>query len=177
MKSTGRIAGLLLVLIVSVSAISAQGWRNGYGRGYGNCYYAESGNREQATCINLLPELTEEQQAQIEKMEETHQETMAGLREKRRSTFDPIEKNEIRGEMLKKVKSHRDEVRGLLNEEQQQQYDLLQARNQGRMQGFSRGRRNAPRGAALSNGNRGGRGRAAGCVRGRGGNGRGYNRW
>ena len=53
---------------------------------------------------------------------------MAELRTKRQSTTDAIEKSEIRTTMLKNVKAHRDEVKSILNAEQQKQYDQLQAR-------------------------------------------------
>jgi hypothetical protein len=81
---------------------------------------------------------------------------MTELRVKQRSTFDPIEKNEIRGEMLKKVKAHRNEVKSLLSEDQQKKFDVLQNA------GFNRGgrvacRQGGQRGQA-GYGGRGGRG-------------------
>ncbi len=42
---------------------------------------------------------------------------MTTLREERQSTRDAIEKNEIRGTMLKTVKEHREQVRNLLTED------------------------------------------------------------
>jgi hypothetical protein len=94
-------------------------------------------------------------------LETSHQEAMAELRVKQRSTFDPIEKNEIRGDMLKRVKAHRDEVRNLLTEDQQKQYDLLQTRNNYGGRGFVQGRRGG-RGQAAFNGRRG-RGPGGNC--------------
>jgi hypothetical protein len=165
---------VFLTLVLTGSAVFAQGWRGGNRQGFGRNmnWTADS---IQPACVNLIQGLTDAQKEEITSLEAEHQKTMAELRTQRRSVTDAIEKNEIRGEMLKQVKAHREEVRNLLNEEQKDEYDLLQAGNQGRMQGFAQGRRNAPRGAAFANGNRGGRGRAAGCVRGRMGNGRGFN--
>ncbi len=167
---TRRITWLVLALLMSAATIYAQGRRNGngYGRGYGNCYYAGSGNWQSLTCMNVLPGLTEDQENQIQEMEKAHQQTMAELREERRSTFDPIEKNEIRGQMLKKVKNHRDGVRKLLNEEQQQVYDQLHARGNFNRQGFARGRNNGQKTGYNSRGRGNGRGNFTG--RGRGAN-------
>jgi hypothetical protein len=80
---------------------------------------------------------------------------MDELREQRRSTVNAVEKSEIRTEMLKKVEAHRNEVKSLLTEEQQIQYDQLQAPvGYGRNQGFRQGR---------GNGNAGFRGQGNGC--------------
>lgn len=131
---TRKFAIILIALMLGTSMIYAQGRRNfnrpGYGYGYGP-----------GTCLTVLSDLTEDQKAKITALETAHQETMAELRVKQRSTYEPIEKNEIRGEMLKKVKSHREEVKKLLTEEQQKQYDLLQARNNYGGRGFAPGRR------------------------------------
>jgi hypothetical protein len=128
---TGKFAFVLIALILGTSMIYAQGRRNfnrpGYGYGYGS-----------GTCLTVFSNLTEDQKAKITELETAHQEAMAELRVKQRSTFEPIEKNEIRGEMLKKVQAHRDEVKNLLTEEQQKQYDLLHARAAyGRRGGFA----------------------------------------
>ncbi|HDR52045.1 MAG TPA: hypothetical protein ENN90_10590 [Mariniphaga anaerophila] len=131
---TGKFAIALIALMLGTSMIYAQGRRNfnrpGYGYGYGP-----------GTCLTVLSDLTEDQKAKITALETAHQETMAELRVKQRSTYEPIEKNEIRGEMLKKVQAHRNEVKSLLTEEQQKQYDLLQARNNCGGRGFAPGRR------------------------------------
>lgn len=166
---------VIMALVLTGSTVFAQGWRGGNRAGYGRNLNLVT-DTTRFTCVNLIQGLTEDQKSEIISLENQHQEAMAGFRTERRLTIDTIEKNEIREEMLNRVEIHRDKVRNLLTEEQQQQYDLLQARNQGRMQGFAQGRRNAPRGASYANGNRGGRGRAAGCVKGRGGSGRGYSR-
>lgn len=165
---------VLLTVILTGSTLFAQGWRGGNRAGYGrNLNWAA--DTTQLTCINMIQGLAEDQITEIKALESEHQKAMAELRNERRSTVDAIEKNEIRGEMLKKVKAHREEVRNLLTEEQQQQYDLLQARNQGWQQGFAQGRRNAPGRAGVTGRNGYGRGNA-GYGRGRAGNGRWNNR-
>lgn len=118
----------------------------GQGRGNGNRY---SHNQN---CMQTIPGLTEKQQKQIQKMEGEHQQDMTALREKRRSTTDAIEKSEVRTKMLKKVDTHRKEVRAVLNEEQQKQYNQLHTYgNYGRNQNVGRGRANFNR---SGNGNR-----------------------
>jgi len=171
-----RIALVFLTLVLTGSTVFAQGWRGVNRAGYGRNLnlYADT---TQLTCINMIQGLTEDQKAEIKTMEADHQDAMAELRTERRSTTDAIEKNEIRGEMLRKVKAHREEVRNLLTEEQQQQYDLLQARNQGWRQGFAQGKRNASKRAGFEGRNSYGRGSSgAGYGRGRAENGRRNNR-
>jgi Spy/CpxP family protein refolding chaperone len=146
---TEKFAFVLIALMLGTIPLFAQGWRNvdrpGYGYGPG-------------TCLTLLSDLTEDQKAKITELETAHQEAMAELRVKQRSTFEPIEKNEIRGEMLKRVQAHRDEVKNLLTEEQQKQYDLLHARAAyGRRGGFAAPGCRPGRGQA-GYGGRGGRG-------------------
>jgi Spy/CpxP family protein refolding chaperone len=111
----------------------------GQGRGNGNRFNQNQYGR----CFNGILGLTEDQQTQIEKMENKHQAMMAELREKRRSTTGAIEKSEIRTEMLKKVEAHRKEVRGVLTEDQQKEYDQLHIyRNCWRNQSVRRGQKN-----------------------------------
>lgn len=171
-----RLALVFLTLVLTGSTVFAQGWRGGNRAGYGrNLNWAA--DTMQLTCINMIQGLTEGQIIEIQSLESEHQKAMAQLRTERRSTVDAIEKNEIRGEMLKRVKAHREEVRDLLTEEQQLQYNLLQARNQGWRQGFAQGKRNVPGRAGFKGRNSYGRGSAgAGYGRGRSENGRRNNR-
>ena len=151
---------MFFALMLGVSTVFAQGGRNinrpGYGYGAGGYGF---GYGPGFNCVNFIPGLTEEQRSQITELTLNHQKAMTELVIKQRSTFDLIEKNEIRGEMLKKVAAHRDAVRNLLNEEQQQQFDLIQSRNMYGAAGFGRGRRGG-RGRA---GNAGWRGRGPNC--------------
>ncbi len=145
---TRKFALVLIALMLSTTIMYAQGWRNfnrpgygynqGYGYGYDSIYSYRYGP---GTCLTLLPGLTEDQKTKITGLETAHQEAMAELRLKQRSTFELIEKNEIRGEMLKKVQAHRQEVRNLLTEEQQKHYDLLHARYNYGGRGFAPCRR------------------------------------
>ncbi|MFW6246031.1 MAG: Spy/CpxP family protein refolding chaperone [Tangfeifania sp.] len=163
---------VFLTFVLTVSTVFAQGWRGGNRAGYGQ-NLNQTADSTPLTCINMIQGLTEEQITEIQSLESEHQKSMGELRTERRSTVDAIEKNEIRGEMLRKVKAHREEVRNLLTEEQQQQYDLLQARNQGWRQGFAQGKRNASGRAGFKGRNSFGRGSAgAGYGRGRAENGR-----
>jgi hypothetical protein len=146
---TGKFALVLITIMLGTTTIFAQGWRSANRPGY-NYNYGPG------TCLTVLPDLTEDQKAKITELETTHQKAMVELRIKQRSTYEPIKKNEIRGEMLKKVQAHREEVKNLLTEEQQKQYDLLQARNNYGGRGFVPGRRGG-RGQA-GYGGRGGRG-------------------
>jgi Spy/CpxP family protein refolding chaperone len=144
---TNKFAFILIALILGTTTVFAQGWRNANRPGR---------NIEPGTRMNILLDLTEEQQAKIEELRTAHLDAMTELRVKQRSTFDPIEKNEIRGEMLKKVKAHRNEVKSLLSEDQQKKFDVLQNA------GFNRGgrvacRQGGQRGQA-GYGGRGGRG-------------------
>ncbi|QIA06785.1 Spy/CpxP family protein refolding chaperone [Draconibacterium halophilum] len=117
--------------------------------------FAQRGRRANAVqnnpnlpCLTQISDLTEEQETSIQGLEASHQKTMDELREQRRSTVNAVDKSEIRTEMLKNVEAHRNEVKLLLTEEQQKQYDQIKAngscgRNQnvGRRNGNSRGNR------------------------------------
>lgn len=145
---TRKSAFILIALMLVTSMIYAQARRN---------FNRPLRNYEPGTCMAILLDLSEDHQTKIEEMRILHLDTMAELRIKMRSTFDPIEKNEIRGEMLKKVKAHRDELRSLLSDDQQRKYDVLQDA------GFNRGR-----GFAYRQGGTRGQGNFGGCRNGRG---------
>ncbi|AHW61652.1 LTXXQ motif family protein [Draconibacterium orientale] len=100
-------------------------------------------NNQNLPCLTQISNLTEEQETSIQELEASHQKTMAELRTERRSTINAVEKSEIRTEMLKKVEAHRNDMKSLLTEEQQIQYDQLQASmGYGRNQNVGRGNRN-----------------------------------
>ena len=132
--NTKKFAFILIALILGTTTLFAQGWRNfnrqSFNYGYGP-----------GACLNYLPDLTETQKAKISALESAHQEVMAELRIKQRSTYDPVQKIEIRDEMLQKVQTHRGEVKNLLTEEQQKQYDLLHTRNNYGGRGVAQGKR------------------------------------
>jgi hypothetical protein len=122
-------------------------------------------NNQNLPCLTQISNLTEEQETSIQELEASHQKTMGELREQRRSTINAVEKSEIRTEMLKNVEAHHNEVKSLLNEEQQIQYDQLQASmGYGRNQGFGQGRGNANfNRQGRGNGNAGFRAQGNGC--------------
>lgn len=166
---------VLLTIVLTGSTIFAQGWRGGNRQGYGRNLNLPADSIHPG-CVNLIQDLSQDQKAEITSLEAGHQKVMAEMRSERRSTTDAIEKNEIRGKMLKQVKIHREEVRDLLNEEQQQQYNLLQASNQGWRQGLGQGKRNAHYRSGLASVNGQQRKCASGSKAGRNGRGRGFNR-
>lgn len=149
MKKIGIIT-MFAALILSTAVVSAQGWRSGR-------LAANNGGARQGTCINLLNDLSSEQKEKITQLIEAHQETMNELRTEQRSASDPLKRNEIRGEMIKKVQAHRNEVRNLLTEEQQKQLDVLQNARQNRVRGYAAARGNfRGRGCCCRQGFRGG---------------------
>ncbi len=125
---TRKFVWILIALIVGSTTVFAQGRFNRRCVVYSNA----SGP---GTCLTVLTDLSETQKTDISELESSHQQAMAELRIKQRSTYDLVEKNAIRADMLKKVEAHRNEVRKLLTEEQQKQYDLLHAQ-------YGYGRRN-----------------------------------
>ncbi len=153
-----KFAWAFFALALTTTTVFGQGYRNS-----NNAFY----NQNQA-CLNQISDLTDEQKAKIEELENSHQKKMTALREERQSTQDAIEKNEIRGTMLKTVKAHRETVKNLLTENQQKQFDLLTTN--GNNNGNFRGRQQF-RGQQMFAGNCG-----SGCrgnQAGRQGNGRG----
>lgn len=158
-----KFAWVFFALVLGTTTLFAQGWRNG------NRAFAQ--NNPNAPCLTQISGLTEKQSAKIAELNEKHQVAMTELRDEQRSTVDPIEKNEIRGKMLKKVKAHREEVKGLLTEDQQKQYDQLNFRGNNfrnqrgngnfrgggqfrGQQGFAASRGNGCRGNRAGNGQR-----------------------
>ena len=122
----------------------------------------------QPTCIDQISDLTDKQITKITALEEKHQAAMDQFRTQRRSTFDAIEKNNIRGKMLAVVESHQNEVKSLLTEEQQKQYNLLHTYAN---PNYAQGRQFYGAGSGNN------RAFVRGCARGNGSNfaGRGYN--
>ena len=79
----------------------------------------------QPTCINLITDLSDKQVTQIQDLEKKHQTEMDKFRSDRRTTLDLAEKSIFRAEMDQKVLAHQNEVKALLTEEQQNQYNQL----------------------------------------------------
>ena len=113
-----KLAGVCFALALGTTTLFAQGYR------YQNNRYLSQEN----ACLNQISDLTEEQKNKILELESTHQEKMVKLRVERRSTTKIDEKNEIRSRMLNQVDAHQKEVKNMLTESQQKEYDLLHYR-------------------------------------------------
>ena len=114
-SNLSKFAWVFFALALTTTTVFGQGYKN-----RNNAF-----NNQNQVCLNQITDLTDEQKAKIEEMGKSHQKEMTALRGTRQSTQDAIEKNEIRGAMLKTVKAHRETVRDLLTEDQQKQFDLL----------------------------------------------------
>ena len=110
-------AGLAIVILAfATGSLSAY---NGNGR---NRAFQTSNT---VSCINQLPDLSEEQVTKITTLEKSHQGIMDALRIERRSTTDMNTKEEIRAKMINQRDLHRAEVNSLLTPVQQQVYAQL----------------------------------------------------
>ena len=182
---------LVIVIVAAVTTTTfGQRWNNA------NRFANNQVAFTQPTCINQIADLTDKQITQIMALEKKHQSEMDQFRTQRRSTIDLTEKNNFRAEMDKKVEAHQNEVKSLLSEEQQNQYDLLHTyanpnyaqgrqfygQGAGNNQAFVRGGGRGYNNAAYNRGYNRGAGNNQAFVRGAGrGNcyataGRGYNR-
>ncbi len=150
-------------LALGTTTVFAQGWKNGNNRF----------NNQNQVCLNQISDLSEVQKSKIQEMESIHQKEMTVLRNERRSTGDAIEKNDIRGTMLRNVKAHREEVKNLLNEKQQEQYNELftstskiqNQRGNGNFRGCSPGQGRQGFGHNQGYGRRGNQNFNGGCFR------------
>ncbi|MFA5328335.1 MAG: hypothetical protein WC384_11140 [Prolixibacteraceae bacterium] len=108
-----RFAGIFLALFVTATVAVSSNNSDGRGR-----------NRTSgANCVRSISGLNQDQKDKIISMNAQHQATMNELREKRRSTIDQDEKNQIREQMVSQVATHRNEVKALLNPDQQKQFE------------------------------------------------------
>ncbi len=92
-------------------------------RGRGNRNVAYNNNYQ--TCINEIPDLTQDQIQKITALETAHKAEIDQLRNSRRSTRDGSMKTDIRQKMIDARDAHRDQVKALLTREQQKVYDAL----------------------------------------------------
>lgn len=137
---TRKLFWILFILLIGSVTVNAQGRRNPNRPGMG--YGAGNGFGPGYNIWNMISGLSEEQQTQITELRIDHQKTLAELRVKQSTTTDVSEKAEIRDEMLRQVLAHRDQIRNVLTEEQQKQFDSLRSGyNYGRGGiGYGRGR-------------------------------------
>lgn len=115
-NSLQQFAWAFFVLMLTTTGVFAQGWEKGN----------KVQNKQNQVCLMQVSNLSDEQVAAIDKLVASHQETMDEMRQQRRLTANAVEKSEIRTKMLKQVQTHRNEVKELLTEEQQLQYNTLQ---------------------------------------------------
>lgn len=166
-RSLRKFAWVFFALILAATTVLAQG----RGRGY-----SQVQNNQNQSCLTQIAGLSEEQVANIQKLEASHQERMAELRTQRRSTNDAIEKSEVRTAMLQNVEAHRNSVKLLLTDEQQKQFDQLQStayQNKSNLK-QGRGKRNANFRGNSNSGKQNGTCRANNSAS---GNGRGNQNW
>ncbi|WP_167616235.1 Spy/CpxP family protein refolding chaperone [Maribellus sediminis] len=153
-RSLRKFAWVFFALVLTTATVFAQGRRRAN----------TAQNNQNLPCLTQISNLSDQQKAEIEKLETDHQKAMADLSKQRRSTTDAVGKSEIRTTMLKNVEAHRNEVKALLNENQQLQYDQLQA-----SAGYGKNQSNQGRGNAnfkrqgSGNGNTGIRGQGNAC--------------
>lgn len=110
-----RFAWIFLALTVAaIAAVSS------------NIYQGKS--TKNATCINQISGLSQEQKDQITSLGTQHQTAMTALREKRQATTDVNQKVQIRTEMDSQIQSHLNSAKAILNADQIAQFDQI-ARN------------------------------------------------
>jgi len=135
-----KLAWVLFALTLGTGTLAAQE------KGIGKKALVQNGKK--ITCVESISNLTMKQVEAISKMETKHQSQIDNLREKMQSTNDFNEKKQIRNEMLENVVTHRSEVKKLLTENQQKEYDMHQLRgnNFGNHRAINRGRKGNSRG-------------------------------
>ena len=121
--------------------------------------FSQRGTRSN-DCYQNIPNMTEKQQEQIEKLRTEHLNEMAQLRQDRRATFNLEKKDEIREKMLQNTDTHKNEVRALLNTEQRAYFDTnyqngFNRSGRGKGNRGNRGRGNSSYGSQNGSGNRG----------------------
>ena len=110
-----------VIFALALGNITAFAQQNGSSLTNGN-------SMKNASCTTIISGLSDQQAAQIQKLEGEHLKAMELFREKRRATFAGEEKAAIREQMLAEKENHRNEVKNLLSAEQQAQYGQLLAR-------------------------------------------------
>lgn len=118
-----RFAGIFTALIL-VTGVAISG--NNRGR-----FYQNNGQ-----CINQISGLNQDQRTKITVLQQEHQKVMDELRQKRRSTTDFTQKEQVREEMNAEVLNYRNNVRSLLNASQQAQFDAF-ASSRGNQKNFT----------------------------------------
>ena len=112
---SNRFAGILIALTVTAGSAVSSNIFEGRGRN----------NNATAVCVNQISGLSQDQKDRMTALITQHQSAIDDLREKRRSTTDIAQKDQIRKQMDTQVESHRNAVRTILNADQQKQYDQI----------------------------------------------------
>ena len=96
---------------------------------------------QQFPCLTRISDLTSEQKIRILELDENHQKVMDELRTERRSVYDFERKNEIREKMQKVKEVHQSDVKNVLTQNQQREYDLIRSNTAGSKRGqlYSKG--------------------------------------
>ncbi len=128
------------ILITSLMLLTSLTMYAQRGRGNRNVAY----NNNYQTCVDALPDLTQDQIQKITALENAHKAEIDQLRNSRRSTRDGSMKTDIRQQMLNARDAHRDQVKALLTPEQQKVYEALPGNN-GRNRQSPAGRPNGNR--------------------------------
>jgi Spy/CpxP family protein refolding chaperone len=128
------------ILITSLMLLTSLTMYAQRGRGNRNAAF----NNNYQTCINEIPDLTQDQIQKITALENAHKAEIDQLRNGRRSTRDGSMKTDIRQQMLNARDAHREQVKALLTPEQQKVYEALPGNN-GRNRQAPAGRSNVNR--------------------------------
>jgi len=113
------------ILITSLMLLTSLTMNAQRGNGNRNAAY----NHHHQTCINDIPDLTQDQIQKITALENAHKAEIDQLRNERRSTRDGSMKTDVRQQMLNARDAHRDQVKALLTPEQQKVYEALPGNN------------------------------------------------
>jgi len=113
-----RVAGIFLALILTAGVAVSSNNLDGKNRK----------NSPQETCVNSISGLSEYQREKIIEIETQNQTIVNELREKQRSASGKTQKEPIKKQMEKQVKTHQNAVTSVLSADQQQQFLQFQDR-------------------------------------------------
>jgi hypothetical protein len=128
------------ILITSLMLLTSLTMYAQRGRGNRNVAY----NNNYQSCINEIPDLTQDQIQKITALENAHKAEIDQLRNSRRSTRDESIKTDIRQKMIDARDAHRDQVKAILTPEQQKIFETLSGNN-GRNRQYPASRSNSNR--------------------------------
>lgn len=133
--SFGSALAVIIIMAFSVSTIAQPRWGN-RGQGQGK------GMKGQQTCVQMIPDLTEDQEKQIEDLRTDHWNAMSEYRSdmrilkaeyhdlttgedrnvnKAENKIDEI--TDLKNKMMKERQNHKEQIRNLLNDDQKTYFD------------------------------------------------------